>query len=521
MIPTTFFDRRLRLLLLLDAALLLCILPCSALSRIDETQIAEVSREMAESRDLVTPRIGGTAFPAYPPLQYWVLTLFGTVFGFNEFSMRLPTALAALGLVWVIARLVRRLAGDDAGLAAGMILATTGAFFMQSIVCRADVITMFFATLGFDRFLAWTLPAEQGGRRNRDLGWMYGCTALGILTKGPLAVAMLGLGGLSWFLVNRQWKLLLAMKFWAGIPIVLLIVVPWYCAMYRVNGPGFLRENLLLENLNAYSEGYQQKRPWTFYLKQTFNLLPWLLALPLAASVRRSPGVAMSILWFALVVLFFQITSSKRVNYMAYWGPPLAAAAGTTLTAVWAGNPALFRRCMIGLGLTVAVVGVTLACIPPSSWTGSSIIKIAGLVPFLGAAIAAVAVSVTAVSVRFGGCAGFGAVTSALGGGFLIYGVWANARMNPEYREMAEFCRLVGRRVPPTEPLYVPGAGAEGFWHWYVGRTMPTRQGDPGLYLASKEQHEGLKTDGRKVEVLEQSAPDHRGRTRFLLRIHP
>ena len=39
-----------------------------------------------------------------------------------------------------------------------------------------------------------------------------GLSALGILAKGPLAVAVLGLGGLSWFLLRRQWKLLLEMN---------------------------------------------------------------------------------------------------------------------------------------------------------------------------------------------------------------------------------------------------------------------------------------------------------------------
>ena len=47
-------------------------------------------------RDWLTPRIGGVTFPAYPPLAYWLLAASGSVFGFNEFAMRLPTALAGL-----------------------------------------------------------------------------------------------------------------------------------------------------------------------------------------------------------------------------------------------------------------------------------------------------------------------------------------------------------------------------------------------------------------------------------------
>src|SRR5437868_13817769 len=163
------FGRSLGLILVLDAVLLLSVLGRAPLSRIDEGQIAEVSREMAVGGDWATPRIGGIAFPAYPPLAYWLFGASGSIFGFNEFAMRLPTALAALALIAVVANLTRRLAGAEAGLTTAMILATIPTFFVQSGVCRADVITMLFATAAFDRFLAWA----EGEKNPRDLALMY------------------------------------------------------------------------------------------------------------------------------------------------------------------------------------------------------------------------------------------------------------------------------------------------------------------------------------------------------------
>jgi 4-amino-4-deoxy-L-arabinose transferase-like glycosyltransferase len=521
MIPSNRFARLLGLLLLLDAALLLPILGRATLSRIDETQIAEVSREMATGGDWITPRIGTLPFPAYPPLQYWVLAMSGSVFGFNEFAMRLPTALAALALVGVVACMTRRLAGDDAGIAAAMILATMPALFIQSTVCRADVITMLLATAAFDRFLAWTAPPEQGGRKTRDLALMYLCTALGILAKGPLAVAVLGLGGLAWFLLRREWKLLIGMKFWFGIPAALLVVLPWYLAVYRANGWAFLHENLFLENLNAYGEGYQQRRPWTFYFRQSPLFLPWLLVLPFAGAVRRAPGVALSLAWFGLVFLFFQLSSAKRINYLTYAAPPLAMAAATAITALYREKPLLLRRALMGLGGLICAAGAGLALVPTSSWTGSSISKIAAQLPLIGGLTAGVALAVALSTARFGVCAGFAGMTGALAVAFLLYGAVLNPRMNPEYREMADFCRRVAEKVPPAETLYVPAeGGAEGFFHFYVGRPMPPRAGDPGLYLASESQREGFRKAGKRVEDLE-TMLDHRGRGRYLLRVNP
>jgi 4-amino-4-deoxy-L-arabinose transferase-like glycosyltransferase len=521
MIPTSRFARNLGLLLLVDSALLLPILGSATLSRTDETQIAEASREMTTGRDWVTPRIGGIPQAAYPPFQYWLLAVSGSAFGFNEFSMRFPTALAALALVGVVALLTRRLAGDDAGIAAALILATTPALFLQSTVCRADVMTMLFATAAFERFITWTEPAERGGRKNRDLGLLYFWTSLGILTKGPLAVAILGLGGLGWFLLRREWKLLLGMKFWLGIPAVLLMVVPWYVAVYRINGWGFLYENLFLENLNAYRDGYQQRRPWYFYGTQLPLLLPWLLALALAPSVRRAPGVALSVAWFGGIFLFFSLSSAKRVNYLAYMTPPLAMAAATTLVAVWSQKPALARRCLIGFGGVTAAGGVVLALLPSSLWTGAAVLKIADQIPALGGVSAGVALAVVLVTARFGFCWGFGAMTGSLAAAFFFYGAFLNARMNPEYREMADFCRRVASKIPPGETLYVPAdGGAEGFYHFYVGRGMPPRGGEPGLYFASQSQQEQFRKAGKPVEIID-TMLDQRGRGRYLLRINP
>jgi 4-amino-4-deoxy-L-arabinose transferase-like glycosyltransferase len=435
--------------------------------------------------------------------------------------MRLPTALAALALIAVVAVMTRRLAGDDAGIAAAMILATTPAFYIQSGVCRADVMTMLCASAAFDRFLAWTVEPEQGGRRTRDLALMYVWTALGILTKGPLAVAMLGLGGLAWFLLNRRWKLLLAMKFWFGIPAALAIVLPWYLAVYRVNGWAFIHENLFLENLNAYSEGYQQKRPWSFYLRQTPLLMPWLFLFPLAAPVRRAPGVLLSLLWFGLVFLFFQISSAKRINYVTYMTPPLAMAAATVLAALWKEKPVLIRRALAGFGVVIGLAGAGLALVPSSSWTGGSISKIATQLPLIGGVTAAAALAVAVVTWRSGVCAGFAGMTAGIALASLVYGWSLNPRMNPEYTEMAASCRRVADRIPPGETLYVPDkGGAEGFFHFYIGRTLPPRGGEPGLYLVSEVQRDEFQKAGKPMEVLE-TMLDHRGRGRYLLRINP
>jgi 4-amino-4-deoxy-L-arabinose transferase-like glycosyltransferase len=58
-----------------------------------------------------------------PPLHYWLLHAWVRVFGHAEWSVRLPSALAGVGAVWVLYLLTKRLFGVGAALVAALLLA--------------------------------------------------------------------------------------------------------------------------------------------------------------------------------------------------------------------------------------------------------------------------------------------------------------------------------------------------------------------------------------------------------------
>jgi hypothetical protein len=181
----------------------------------------------------------------------------------------------------------------------------------------------------------------------------------------------------------------------------------------------------------------------------------------------------------------------------------------------------LIRRAMAGFGGVVCLAGLGLALVPTASWTGDSVSKIAAHIPLIAGIAAGAALLVAGLTWRSGVCAGFAGMTACLLLATLVYGWSLNPRMNSENTEMAEYCRRVASRVPPAEILYVPkDGGAEGFFHFYTGRAMPPRDGEPGLYLASEGQRDQFLKAGKPMDVLE-TMLDHRGRGRYLLRINP
>ena len=58
----------------------------------DEPRYAWIARDMAESGDWITPRLYGKPWFEKPPLYYWSAALSFKLFGVNEATARLPSA---------------------------------------------------------------------------------------------------------------------------------------------------------------------------------------------------------------------------------------------------------------------------------------------------------------------------------------------------------------------------------------------------------------------------------------------
>src|ERR1700719_171687 len=77
----------------------------------DEPRYAWIARDMVESGDWVTPRLYGKPWFEKPVFYYWAAAVCFKLFGVNETSARLPTALCARLATFALAWLALRLGG--------------------------------------------------------------------------------------------------------------------------------------------------------------------------------------------------------------------------------------------------------------------------------------------------------------------------------------------------------------------------------------------------------------------------
>ena len=118
-----------------------------------DTVHAEAAREMAESGDWITLHANTIRYLEKAPLMYWSLALSYKIFGVNEFSSRLPIALAALALMMATLMLGRFAFGEKAGFYSALAIGTCVGIYLFTRVLWPDVILTLFITMAFYCFL--------------------------------------------------------------------------------------------------------------------------------------------------------------------------------------------------------------------------------------------------------------------------------------------------------------------------------------------------------------------------------
>src|SRR5262245_1309383 len=113
----------------------------------DEGLYATVSLEMARDGDWVMPHANGLPYLEKPPLYFWLTALTFRLLGPSEWTTRLWSALPLLGTVHLTWRIGRRLYGDDAGLLAGIVMATVVGNALYVRKASADQLFVFCLTL--------------------------------------------------------------------------------------------------------------------------------------------------------------------------------------------------------------------------------------------------------------------------------------------------------------------------------------------------------------------------------------
>ncbi len=311
----------------------------------DEGRYSEIPREMLETGDFVTPRLNYVKYFEKPVLHYWLTAASLAVFGENEFAGRFWPALLALGSVLATWILARRLYGLPTAFFSSVILTTSLLHFAIGRINIIDMPLAFFLTLAMAglRFGMDEAGDLSSAKSRRYLLVFYAGMALAVLSKGLIGIVLPG-GILFWYiLLTRRWNLVRRLLYMPGILLFFALVVPWFFEVCRRNGDFFYFFFIQEHFLRYATTMHGRYAPmWFFIPILIVGLFPWAgllpgalrsaIPLPLRALGREKQDELFLFLWFAVIFVFFSISSSKLIPYIVPVLPPLAVLMGRYLS---------------------------------------------------------------------------------------------------------------------------------------------------------------------------------------------
>lgn len=305
-------------LLLAAAAPYFVNLGVSSIWDANEAFYAQTPREMLDAGDYVNPSFNFQLRYNKPVFSYWEVAAAYRVFGVSEWSERLPIAIGGLVLIATAFGLGQLIGGTQAGLVAGLVLATSPRVLLLARRIIIDVHIAMFTGL----VLLFFALSESRPQRRRYLALMYVAAGFGVLTKGPIAVFLPALVFFVYLASQKRLADLGRMMLPMGAAVSLAIVLPWYFMVYREHGWEYIRSFIIGENLGRYSEAVgEQARGMLFYVPvMVADLFPWSLFLPIALwwafREKSNQIVRLLLAWIAAIVVFFSLSGTKQEMYI-------------------------------------------------------------------------------------------------------------------------------------------------------------------------------------------------------------
>src|SRR5215475_1293972 len=333
-----------RACLILALAVLLAVLPgfftIPPTDR-DEARFAQATKQMLETGDYVDIRFQDEVRYKKPVGIYWLQAAVvetASALGLSGAPLRIwlyrvPSLIGAIGAVlltyWAALAFVTR----------------RGAVLAALLMC-SSVLLSAEARLGkTDAMLLLTVVAAMGAMARAYLSWQRGedfahppwswpiifWTALagGILLKGPLILMFAGLTIVTLAILDRNASWLWRLRPAWGLMWMLVLVLPWFVAIYLRAGNTFFADSVGGDMLSKLAAQESHGAPPGFYL-----LLFWItfwpgaplagMAVPAVWRARREPGAQYLLAWLVPSWIVFELVLTKLPHYVMPLYPAVA-----------------------------------------------------------------------------------------------------------------------------------------------------------------------------------------------------
>jgi 4-amino-4-deoxy-L-arabinose transferase-like glycosyltransferase len=307
----------------------------------DEAYFAQATKQMIETGDYVDIRYQDDVRYRKPVGIYWLQAAVvntASALGVPNarttiWLYRVPSLVGAIGAVlltyWCALAFVSR---RGAVLAALMMTASTllGA---EARLAKTDAVLLFTVVAAMGVLARVYLSQHRAGSARPGLvlaAIFWTALAVGILIKGPLILMVVGLAAATLAIIDRSARWLLALRPLPGIAWLILLVLPWFIAIFARVGSQFLvasvGEDMLAKVASSQETHGAPPGLYVLLFFATFFPASMLagLAAPAVWAVRREPAARFLLAWLVPSWVVFELVVTKLPHYVLPLYPAIA-----------------------------------------------------------------------------------------------------------------------------------------------------------------------------------------------------
>ena len=340
----------------------------------DEAYFAQATKQMIETGDYVDIRYQDDVRYRKPVGIYWLQA--GVVNAASALGVpnartsiwlyRLPSLIGAIGAVlatyWCALAFVSR----RGAVLAALMLMSSSILGVEARLAKTDAVLLFTVVAAMAVLARVYLAPRRGDPQLglHQLAMFWTALGVGILIKGPMILMVVGLAAATLVVLDRSARWLLALRPLPGLLWLLVLVLPWFIAIYARVGTQFLIGSVG-EDMLAKVASPQETHgaPPGLYLILFFvtffpaSILAGLAA-PAVWAVRREAAARFLLAWLVPSWIVFEAVVTKLPHYVLPLYPAIAIlTAGAVESQVLSKRPWLVRG-VVWWFLVPAIVSV-------------------------------------------------------------------------------------------------------------------------------------------------------------------
>jgi len=265
-------------------------------------------------------------------------------------------------------------ANERKSLLSALVLVSAGLYIGLARTVYTDMIFSVLILLALASFF-WGYTVAK--RRRAGFLWFFVFSALAVLAKGPLGLAIPVLIVIAFLAIRRELRIFFSAHLAWGLLVFVLIALPWYIFVIQKYGHSFTHEFVYNVHIRRLFEAeHPQNDRWYFYAGSAIvGMFPWSIFVLISfvyllrRLIRRnaSPMHLLLACWILVTIAIFQPAHSKLISYIFPMFPALAIIVGD-LMGDWVESKR--RGTIYVFGATCCV---TLAVIPIGLIVGATL----------------------------------------------------------------------------------------------------------------------------------------------------